>query len=246
MTAHQSREKWFRVEVTDESGQIVAIESEMLAGREIGGQEEATIRKAIAHLTGFVGDANASQPADGAPDDVSAAEFLSRNMWPKMWAKIDDNAADDDWHGGTALNARKSLLLAAQELVDTILEKSQPAGGTVGEKMDLPRFDAGLLGCPVRGGDVEWWHDYIRSLLDGAYDFYQERANDLRAVGEWQPIETAPKDGTWILGWSRDNQPFRISWGRNHEAELRWCTSFASFADGYITHWQPLQEPSHD
>jgi hypothetical protein len=66
MTARQSCEKWFRVEVTDERGQIVAIESEMLGGREIGEQEEATIRKAIAHLTGFVGGSLSSQPAGGA------------------------------------------------------------------------------------------------------------------------------------------------------------------------------------
>src|SRR5262245_13061880 len=50
-----AKDDWFRVEVTDRNGQIVAIESEMLSGSHIGDSEEATINTAISHLTGFVG-----------------------------------------------------------------------------------------------------------------------------------------------------------------------------------------------
>lgn len=46
---------WFRVEVSDGKGQIVAIEEEMLAGRDIGDSERETIFKAIRHLIGFSG-----------------------------------------------------------------------------------------------------------------------------------------------------------------------------------------------
>ncbi len=46
---------WFRVEISDRDGQIVAIESEMLAGRDIGEKERATIYRAIEHLIGFSG-----------------------------------------------------------------------------------------------------------------------------------------------------------------------------------------------
>jgi hypothetical protein len=60
----------------------------------------------------------------------------------------------------------------------------------------------------------------------------------------WRPIETAPKDGAWILGWAAsDSSPYRISWGINHRGHLSWNTSFATFTDGYITHWQPLPAP---
>lgn len=48
-------EQWFRVEVSDHKGQIVAIETEMLAGRDIGDYEIDVIRKAVEHLCSFVG-----------------------------------------------------------------------------------------------------------------------------------------------------------------------------------------------
>jgi len=65
-----------------------------------------------------------------------------------------------------------------------------------------------------------------------------------RADDGWQDISTAPKDGTWVLGWAeRDSSPYRISWGRNHNNRLAWCTAFGSFVDGYITHWMPLTPP---
>lgn len=47
--------KWWRVEVTDHDGQIVAIEPQMLAGRDIGERERETIEHAISNLVGFIG-----------------------------------------------------------------------------------------------------------------------------------------------------------------------------------------------
>jgi hypothetical protein len=52
----EQQNDWFRVEVTDQRGQIVAIESEMLAGRDIGDAEHETICTAIRHLSGFIGN----------------------------------------------------------------------------------------------------------------------------------------------------------------------------------------------
>lgn len=56
----------------------------------------------------------------------------------------------------------------------------------------------------------------------------------------WCGIEVAPIDGRWILGLGNDGSVYRISWGRNHNNTMAWCTSFSSFVPGYITHWMPL------
>ena len=61
---------WFRVEVSDGEGQIVAIETELLAGRDIAEHEDATIRRAIRHLQGFVGAAPAEPNAAGQESTV--------------------------------------------------------------------------------------------------------------------------------------------------------------------------------
>ena len=69
---------------------------------------------------------------------------------------------------------------------------------------------------------------------DDLFDQLQEankRIAELEALTQWQPIETAPKDGNWII-----------------------CTSTSSIFvwfsldDGYYgntepTHWKPLPEP---
>lgn len=42
-------------------------------------------------------------------------------------------------------------------------------------------FDAGLLN-DFGGGNVGWWHDYIRSLLGEADQFYREQMTEALAL----------------------------------------------------------------
>jgi len=64
----------------------------------------------------------------------------------------------------------------------------------------------------------------------------------------WQPIATAPKDGTLILAWGpqrKEDKPF------TSYAVVRWCGCFQCWVlcDGDddewtgSTHWQPLALP---
>jgi hypothetical protein len=62
-------------------------------------------------------------------------------------------------------------------------------------------------------------------------------------VSEWQLMETAPKDGTWILAYGIDGALQRVSWGRTRQGELAWCTVHGWCAFRYLTHWMPLPEP---
>lgn len=66
-------------------------------------------------------------------------------------------------------------------------------------------------------------------------------------IPQWQPIETAPKDGTEILGWNADRESQEpVSWNNRDY----WCSTLYYLLNdgdsvyGYdlnITHWMPLQ-----
>jgi hypothetical protein len=68
------------------------------------------------------------------------------------------------------------------------------------------------------------------------------------ALPKWQPIETAPKDGTPILLglpvcgnlWAEDR---RVYEGRWHEREGTWASINGFILFSVATHWMPLPEP---
>ena len=75
---------------------------------------------------------------------------------------------------------------------------------------------------------------------------------------EWRPIETAPKDGTFVLATVAPNESRHLGHhvGRmfviRHEGvtssggyDLGWAVfpGFCGAADHYFSHWMPLPEP---
>lgn len=56
----------------------------------------------------------------------------------------------------------------------------------------------------------------------------------------WQPIETAPKDGSRVLLWSKH-------WSASHTGQFygNWWSSFYEIGPFHSppTHWQPLPTP---
>lgn len=83
-------------------------------------------------------------------------------------------------------------------------------------------------------------------------------------MSDWQPIESAPKDGTWVLmtggtisyRWDGDTAPACVAGQWTHEINFlyrekgRW--QFAWYDGGYYgeyenpTHWMPLPAPPTD
>lgn len=60
---------------------------------------------------------------------------------------------------------------------------------------------------------------------------------------EWQKIETAPKDGTWVQAWkTHATRPLQVKWDAPYDA-------FENEAGDHVyhlTHWMPLPPPPHD
>ena len=67
-------------------------------------------------------------------------------------------------------------------------------------------------------------------------------------MSKWQPIETAPKDGTQILIWD-GNVRIVAEWG-DVPGDLRmgWWATNKSYLDSPYepTHWAPIPEPPND
>jgi hypothetical protein len=93
---------------------------------------------------------------------------------------------------------------------------------------------------------AEAWTEFDQSCRDRitAYlrAFYTLQAAKPESVDVWQPIETAPRDGTWILvgQWIiHDGGPF---WNEC----VSWWTKSWGFNGNKVaaaTHWMPLPKP---
>lgn len=94
-------------------------------------------------------------------------------------------------------------------------------------------------GCGECGGIGVIWHHY--SATDLA-DMQADGEYDLSHPWEWQPIESAPKDGTEILvygphkngGTYRDVQRWPKNWSS------KWPVSYMAYAAGEPLGWMPL------
>jgi hypothetical protein len=61
-------------------------------------------------------------------------------------------------------------------------------------------------------------------------------------IMEWKPIETAPKDGTPVLGYHTGKMT-TVYWGLWNEWQLVEPGAYAEEDDWRPTHWMPLPEP---
>lgn len=68
----------------------------------------------------------------------------------------------------------------------------------------------------------------------------------------WQPIETAPKDGTYVDIWVPDFGGYRVTnahWAIHHwlngrpQSKPAWGPETSDGPPPVPTHWQPLPEP---
>lgn len=78
---------------------------------------------------------------------------------------------------------------------------------------------------------------------------YEENLR-LKAENEWQPIETAPKDGTTILTWQKGFKPATSRWvekttPKHGYKSSGWYDSGFD-AKAFPTHWKPIPTPPQE
>lgn len=81
---------------------------------------------------------------------------------------------------------------------------------------------------------------FMEESPNGDYVEYSDYAA-LLAATQWRPIETAPKDGTHILGLLEDGEVERIHWYK-YPTHSCWETSYFE-SEITPTHWMPLPKP---
>jgi hypothetical protein len=102
---------------------------------------------------------------------------------------------------------------------------------------DLPA----LISIPRKPTDV----DAVIAEAAAEITRLRKERDEARAALTWQPIETAPKDGTEILvcgpdkngGLYRAVQRWPENWG------LYWPVTYMAYAAGEPAHWMPLPPP---
>lgn len=148
-------------------------------------------------------------------------------------------------------DARKEIVnvdTTARELLDNARAQIAGLRALLGKvhTLLLPWIDK-AIGRPGTVTFQEWG-----DLFDRIEHVVAHPAEALRLPGqahppEWQPIETAPKDGTWILVTGCNTSPLVLVAGYREEKQLwqapgRWVTyGFVTVKDP--THWMPLPAP---
>lgn len=96
---------------------------------------------------------------------------------------------------------------------------------------------SGVVGADVKAlldelKDRAWWE---QTAL-----YWQAKAHAM----QWQPIETAPKDGTWVVLWSRGN---RLDEDNERPIVGRWSGddpwggwAYPGFGGFRASHWTPV------
>jgi hypothetical protein len=88
--------------------------------------------------------------------------------------------------------------------------------------------------------------DHIRDCIRHELLVRDEKIAEGEGARGWQPIATAPKDGTWILVWANhagvEKRADVLHWSDEWDGStFGWCND--EYMVGGVTHWQPLPPP---
>ena len=124
--------------------------------------------------------------------------------------------------------------------------------------MSIPRYKPNpfWIGMPIvddKEGKLCEYRDYVKLKAENArLQAEVERLNELaqdpyRLSRGWQPMETAPKDGTLVLCWDEfkecDFMWYGIIQQWNEPKDILGWMYVATNTECHPTHWMPLPKP---
>lgn len=93
-----------------------------------------------------------------------------------------------------------------------------------------------------RGTEITAFHSQVRTIrvLEEVWDEAQRQA-----APTWQPIETAPEDGTWILLAAKDDREENLAvqsgfWSYTYDGWRDFRNDSCAIGGFEPTHWMPL------
>jgi hypothetical protein len=144
----------------------------------------------------------------------------------------------DGWCSGCGLRWKGDL--SCTELCGDCWRKVQPILHAAPPPAEAPLDADAAYAEECRQADA-WYRE--RAIATALHE------RDTLAAQQWQPIETAPKDGSVVWTWT-DRQSDRLRaliWARpNLRPQLakQWVSPVAKCAPTYYpTHWMPLPDP---
>ena len=184
----------------------------------------------------------AAKAIDFAKEARDLKQALADNAYPAA-----DGSADIDNHAipiieATLRNVAERLLTAALAVDGMALVPKEPT-----LEQHIAAMEFALAHMEAHGvTSLSPFEDYppLRETTAGMYRAMLAAASDepAPALQGWQPIESAPKDGTAFLAWEREwRGPFKCWWHVKNRNEAYWMDFDDS--DPQPTHWQPLPPP---
>ncbi len=196
-------------------------------------------------------------PCDGEYDfaiSASAAKVLSEAFGRAADGKVlpaEQNAAHIANCDPATIRSALSELLELREAVKAA--PSPPIGDTggVGEAPAAWQHRGPRGGWITTDEKMQWSERalYLRPV-PARVEAVDHIADVGKKVDGWQPIETAPKDGTWFLGYrpvtSIEDTIDVWHWDPRAETDGApgfWVNAADSNLDNFPTHWRPLPSP---
>ena len=103
-----------------------------------------------------------------------------------------------------------------------------------------------ILSHVVPKNEREWWAARAIERLEFELNAANVRIKRLEEAGMWQPIETAPTDMTWVIGYdAKDGEVGTIIFDltgdvNDEDIHYEWTDGMRTW---HPTHWMPLPEP---